>query len=147
MPQYKCLNFKLEELVPRELFAKYGTACWELFDSNALRTIDELREYFGVSVTINNWVWGGKLENCGFRTPDYYKEFSRSQHLYGRAFDLHFAGMSAEDVRQEIVYRRKFANKFIHIGGMELDVDWVHIDTRNTDKGRPESGGIFLFKP
>ena len=145
MGQYRCLHFRIEELVSKSLHEGRGDLAWELFDIATLRVIDELWEHFGVPVTINNWLWGADLENCGYRPASYYTRPSLSQHQFGKAFDLHFKGLDAEDVRREIIYRRKFSNKFLSIGGLETGVSWVHMDTRNTNRGQNVNGGIFLF--
>lgn len=137
---YKPEYFKLEELVSPEIYKLRGVKAWELFDPNALKMIDEIREFFGVPVTINNWSFGGQYKYSGFREDEYYKvKGSLSQHRFGRAFDMKFKGISSEKVREIILeYREK--GKFKLIGAMEKNVSWLHVDTR-----QHAEEGIFLF--
>ncbi len=51
-----------------------------------------------------------------------------SQHFYGRAFDMKFMKVSAEDVRQ---YINAHPEEFPELMSMELATSWFHGDTRN----------------
>lgn len=130
---YKCKHFKLHELVPKHYFEKYGDACWELLDERALITLDALRDKFG-SMTVNNYFWGGNRSWSGLRTPEYYGSeskyrASRSQHKYGRAFDVIFKDTTAKAVREYVLKNRK---EFPYITFLECDISWFHFDCRNT---------------
>lgn len=127
---YKCRHFDIEELVPPHVYEERGYKAWELIDERILRTIDTLRDNLG-SATINNYRWGGDRKWSGLRTPE--SEFYRpySQHSFGRAVDMVFSKVTAEEARQHI-----FANKekYPYIYAVELGVSWLHIDCRNTDR-------------
>ena len=124
---YTCKHFKIHELVPPRIYEKRGETAWELLDERALITLDALRDKFGVA-TVNNYKYGGSRIWSGFRTPDspYYSE--TSQHSLGKAFDVIFKHVTAEEARQHIFANR---NDFIHISGLELDCSWLHFDVRN----------------
>lgn len=126
---YQCKHFIIEELVPPHVYEERGRKAWELLDERMLRTIDAIRDHFGVSCTINNWKWGGNRKWSGLRTAEspYYSPYS--QHTFGRAFDMLVGDLDAEEVRQEILKHRE--EKFPHISGMELNISWLHIDCRN----------------
>ena len=136
--QYKCKYFIIEELVDPETYKKRGDRAWELLDYRMLVTIDRLREKYG-KMTINNWKWGKDRMWSGLRTPEsaWYSQYS--QHTYGRAADIIFHDITAEEVRQDII-----ANPddpaFEFINSIELGTSWLHADVRNTNK-------LKTFKP
>ena len=84
-------------------------------------------------MTVNNYYWGKNREWSGLRTSDspYYSAFS--QHTFGRAADCLFSGISAEEVRQDILANPQ-DNDFKLIGSLELGVSWLHFDVRNCDR-------------
>lgn len=132
---YKCKHFKIYELVPPSIYNKYKDTpykMWLMFDDRVLREADKLRDKFG-SCTINNWYWGGDFSQSGIRTPEsrYYKE--TSQHSFGRALDLKFNSIRAEEVRK---YIKENPSEFPLIKGLEdfKGMTWVHIDTRNAEE-------------
>jgi hypothetical protein len=124
---YKCKYFKLHELVPSEIYHRYGDRAWEFLDDRLLMAIDNLRDHFG-KMTINNWFWGGDREWSGLRTPDSPYYSPTSQHTFGRAADCLFDGYSADYARKTIL---KNPLEFNYINAMEMGVDWLHIDVRN----------------
>ncbi len=132
---YKCKYFNIEELVPPHVYEERGNKAWELLDERLLITIDELRDALG-SVVINNYRWGGSRKWSGLRTveSDFYRPFS--QHSFGRAVDMVFSKVTAEEARQHI-----FANKerYPYVFAVELGVSWLHFDCRNTNR-------IFTFE-
>lgn len=130
--------FKIQELVSPQAYKDRGDKAWQLLDDRMLMTIDRLREKYG-SMTINNWSYGGDREWSGLRTPDspYYSKYS--QHSFGKAFDIIFKHVTAEQVRQDILANPdKF--EFEYINSLELGVSWLHIDSRNSTR-------IFAFHP
>ena len=136
----KAKHFKIHELVPLHIYKARGEKAWSLIDDRLIMLIDELRDTFG-RATINNYYYGGKREWSGLRTPEssYFSPYS--QHTFGRAADIIFNDISAEDVRECIIDK---PDKFLAICPsitLEDDVSWLHIDVRN------ESDGIHLFKP
>ena len=136
-------HFKIQELVDRETYNKYGERSIQFMDARIVRTADKIREYFGKSMTINNWLWDGDREWSGLRTPKSPYYSTHSQHSFGRAIDFLIKGVSAEEVRAEIL-KKPWHNAFKYITTLEDDVDWVHADTRAYGKNK---NGIFLFKP
>ena len=129
---YKCNHFDIHELVPRNVFNHRGERAWELLDERLLITLDRLRERYG-PITVNNWYWGKDREWSGLRTKDspFYSPYS--QHTFGRAADCLFAGISAEQVRQDIL-AMPTDSTFELIGSIELDVSWLHFDVRNCER-------------
>ena len=127
---YTCKHFTIEELVDKHTFEKWGDNSWQFFNPDALRMIDGIREYFGKSIIINNWKWGGNLQLRGLR-PCYVDIGAKySLHRIGSAFDLTIKGMDAEDVRKEIL-ENKGHELLKYVNCIEADVSWLHADNRN----------------
>jgi len=132
--------FKAYELVDRETFLRLGNDSFTLFDKDALQALDDLREFFGVGVAVNNWYWHtdipeeqweekGIFQWRGWRTLVKARKLGapRSAHARGKAFDCDIKGVTAEDARSRII-----ANKnhplLCRITRMESGVSWVHFD-------------------
>jgi len=137
---YQCTHFTIKELCDKQTFAALGESAWMLFRPEALITIDKVREYFGKSITINNWHLGGNLSLCGFRPYDSAVGAKFSQHRLGNAFALHFDGLAADEVRAEIL-RKPDDEAFKLVTCLEIEISWVHVDFRNIQER------IRLIKP
>ena len=135
----KSKYFKAYELVSREDYKKMSDAkVWEIFDPNLIETIDTIKEHFQHgTMTINNWFWGGNREWSGLRTPNSKYYSFKSMHSWGKAIDAVFSHYAADEVRSFIVANTQL---FPHIKGIETDISWLHIDTRNRED-------VLLFKP
>jgi len=129
--------FEIYELVPEHIYNKFGDKAWWFIDPKLIKTLDKLKEIFNKgTIVINDYHWNGKRNWSGLRVAGcpYYSE--TSQHSFGRATDCIFSAYSAEEVRDFIIFN---PNKFPEVKGIELDVSWLHIDVRNSDK-------VILFK-
>ena len=129
----RSIHFRIEELVPKELYELVKTdKLWELFDERLLETIDTLKEKFPEgSMTINNWLWGGNRDQSGLRTKNSKFYSPTSQHSIGKAIDCVFSDYKTEEVRQYVINNPK---KFPYIKGIEKDVSWCHFDVRDSDR-------------
>lgn len=137
---YRCQHFIIEELVDPETHRLYGERAWQFFDVVALYSLDGIREFFDASVTVNNWIWGGRFTQRGYRGGNTQIGAVRSQHRNGRAFDCDIKGVSAEDARRQILAHQD-APRLRFITCLETDVSWLHFDCRNI----PDR--ILLVKP
>lgn len=124
--------FDIREFVSPAVYDKYKQNAWWFIDHGLIITADRLRLIFG-PMTINDWMFGGSFRYRGLRSAldlDAPKgDFS--QHRFGRAFDAHFKNATVREVREYIL---KNKDKFPYLGGLELDVNWLHCDTRNSSK-------------
>ncbi|EHM6953351.1 hypothetical protein KGV31_002150 [Vibrio parahaemolyticus] len=132
---YKSKHFKTEELVSKTMFNQRGSKAIELIDERVLITLDALRENLNKPITANNWLWGGSFQQRGLRDRAFYKSdaeyvASLSQHKYGRAVDFDVKGLSAKDVIKHIVDNKHL---YPHVGFIEVDCNWVHVDVRNSE--------------
>ncbi len=134
----KSKNFKIQELVSRRVYNKYGERAWQFIDEKLIITLDELREHFNKPITVNNWLWNGNLEQRGLRANKddivvKKKDYYLSQHCLGKAVDFNVKGMTSQEVYNEIV---KNKDKFKYLKRLENIKDtptWVHIDVANID--------------
>jgi hypothetical protein len=143
---YTPTYFSIWEMVPPEmgsLIQRKGEHwAWNtLFDERLLRTMDMLRSMFGV-MEANTWNSGGSCRYRGFRPHDCDVGAGFSQHRFGRAVDLMPLQSGIDHIRKTILDKSDSA-RFKDIGGIELDVSWLHIDVR----GRRYKDKIATFTP
>lgn len=131
---YKPEYFKLADFVPPARIAALGALAWGLVDVRMVWTADAVRAYFGKPAFINRLP---ALDERGFREPVPGKA---SQHFFGRAFDMDIPGLSAEEIRGEIIARQDIP-AFRFITRMERGVNWLHADCAAV------SQRIVLFNP
>jgi len=121
--------FKIQELVDRKTFEEKGEESFSYFNKEALIALDDLREFFGKSIVVNNWASGGKLQWRGLRLPA-CKEFSEgSQHSVGNAFDCTIVGLTAAEAR-ELILLHKNDKLLKRITRLEGNVRWLHFDLK-----------------
>lgn len=141
----KSRYFMLEELVRKDVFRKYGQAAWGFFDPRLIETIDFLKDHFKWTITINNYPFGGDMEQRGFRDnlcPIVVNSCKKnklycSPHMRGMAVDFNVKGMSSEQARSEII---KAKNLLPYPIRLEDDVTWVHLDVVDT------GNKVYVFK-
>ena len=142
---YEMIHFKMQEVIPPEVFAERGMKSVELMDWRVLYTLDALWELFNqaagkrVSVIVNNWVFGGDIKYRGFRPPKCSIGANFSQHRFGRAADCVSPDVTASWMRQKLLENNRL---FPYITYVEDDVEWLHFDVRASS-----FKGIHLFKP
>jgi hypothetical protein len=137
---------------------KIDPQIWRLVDSRITWTMDAIRDHFGCSVVMNDYLWGGKNQNRGYRDPielidkdlllselgeviqPCFSSFG-SQHCLGQAADSKLTKYSAKEVRDDI---RKYPNarRYRFITCVERKISWLHIDCRNWEKS--QSGILFV---
>ena len=137
---YKPIHFKIQELVDRETFRLFGQEAWMFLQPNALVALDGIRNYFDRTVFVNDWHFNGTYQYRGFRPKTCSVGADYSQHRFGNAFDLNVLGLSAEEVRKEIL-AHKDDPRFRMITALEIGIQWVHFDCRNIAER------IQLFEP
>jgi len=133
-------HFKPYELVDRATYEKLGDYCLSLFDPELLIALDDLREYFGCTVTVNTWHSGKSFQWRGYRTPAKARELGapNSQHVKGRAIDCDIEDYTAERARQ-IILKNQNHELLKRIMRLETGVSWLHFDVK------PVSDRIRLF--
>lgn len=137
-------NFYIHEFVPIHIYNRYGEKSKWFLRPEIIKLAEFYRSYFNCPVTVNNWYWGGRFQERGFREPHSKTGAKYSQHKLGAAFDCHLRDYSADDVRREILNN---SDIFIAQGLTTLEhpdyaPTWVHSDIRPT--GLDE---ILIIKP
>lgn len=117
-------HFKIQELVPRSIFEKYGVESTQFISKNIVSALESLRLHFSKPIYVNDWVSGGKLEYRGFREANCKVGALNSAHKRGMAADINIDGYSSDEV---INYLKKNYSKH-GITMIEDDTPtWVHI--------------------
>ncbi len=126
-------HFILQEWLPENFYfaniSQYGDRLWLIFDNRILWTHDQLRKRYG-RINMNDWLWGGHNQYRGWRPFDCPIGAELSQHKFGRAGDSVFT-QPTEEIRQDIM-RHQNDDEFQYIAVIEKDVNWLHIDCRNS---------------
>lgn len=146
----KCKHFNIKELVSRQVYEKYGEKAWSFIDDDIKEFLDLIREHFNRPVTVNNWSFGGNLEQRCLRAnlDQITKEKTKqnklylSAHVLGKGVDFNIKGFNTNQVHQEIL---KNSEKFKMIKRMESEEatpTWIHVDTISHS-----NKGIYVFKP
>lgn len=128
---YILKHFKASEFLPS------GFTDFTVMDEKILEMADEVRELVGKPLTIN----ANGRNYCGYRPKDCKIGAPKSYHKRGMAVDLHCDSLSADKIR-ELIKKSIQAGGLKWIGGIELDVSWVHIDCRDRINDK-----VLWFKP
>jgi len=130
---YKPKYFAPHELVPPEIYNGFGNKddVFKLFDENALRTIDLIRDWAGVGLTINNWFRKGARRDSGLRAKNSPVGASNSAHKLGKAFDIVSPKKTTAELWKLIEEHVADLPTKIRIertsGGKPIT--WLHVDT------------------
>ena len=128
--------FRIEELVPKELYVKFGEKSIWFIERGTVLLADFIRDRFGKSMTINNWHSGGPLNNRGFRMPDCAIGGVLSQHKFGRAIDYNIEGVTPQEAYKDIIDN---SDMYLKAGATTVEdiaftTGWIHLDRRWTNK-------------
>lgn len=137
-------NFSDYEFVPPEIYQQYGRRSRWFIDPTMVHVAQFIREWFDAPTTINDWKWGGDLKSRGYRTPETMVGSKYSQHKLANAIDISVSGLTADEVRLEILNNQ---DAFMDLGITTIEhpaysPTWVHLDKRNTTKDY-----ILIVKP
>jgi hypothetical protein len=136
----KAKYFKIHELVPPDIYQRFGERAWMFIDPRLVLLIDELRNEFG-RAAVNNYYWGGSRVASGLRVPTSPHYSPTSQHSHGRAVDMVFSDISADDARKRVIQHPEKWLAIVPSITLESDVSWFHVDVRNNHQC------INVFKP
>ena len=132
MSNYIPKYLTLEELLPQEVFEELARdnqlyRGWWIFDAGILKSADIIREKYG-KILCNTWVYGGNHHYRGYRPPGCRVGNKYSQHRFGRGLDLEPLDTPVDVIRDDIINK---GENYLFITAVELDVSWLHIDSRN----------------
>lgn len=141
---YKPKYFKPYELVDRKTYELFGDDSLMFFNFISLQMLDDLRDFLGVPLIINNWKSGGSYEFSGFRPKwcDVGGEYS--QHRLGQAFDIKPVKMSISDAFIKIINNMADVRlqDIAAIEDVQYTPTWLHVDCRHLIED-----GIRIVKP
>jgi hypothetical protein len=137
----KSKYFRLEELVPPEIFKSEGENAWNHLSSDLIDSIDGLSEFLHeklntekdhIVITINNWLWVkvNPLTESGYRIPATKTGAPKSEHKLGNAVDAKVKGFNAGDI-QKLILQYQDDPRLLKITRMEANPptsSWTHID-------------------
>ena len=123
--------FKVQELVCNHTYNKFGESSWQFLDTKVLYTLLVLREeIFKVPMVINysgHYQRGLRCNMCQLvKSKD---KIYLSAHILGKAFDISMKMITGAQARELI---KKYQDKLPYPVRIEKDVNWLHIDTRDT---------------
>ena len=132
--------FDLREVVSKQVYERYGTACWSFFDPRLLAVVVWLRKNMGIPLVCNNWASGGKFDERGFRSnldPLVESKTKKgslycSSHSRGQGIDLSSGRATAPTIRWWICMHRAELPYPIRLESDKSAPTWVHIDVCNT---------------
>lgn len=130
---YKPHYFQVHELVDKKTYLKFGDDVLMFFSPVALQMLDELRDFLGVPLIINNWKDGGAFEFSGLRPAWCQVGAEYSQHRLGNAFDIKPVRMAIENAFIKIINGQTH-EKLKYLTCMEdlkFTPNWLHVDSRN----------------
>jgi hypothetical protein len=143
---YISIRFKPYELVDKLTYAKHGDDSYSLIDERLLRFLDglssslELTFHKKIRLICNNWYWhknpsaSDYFQWRGLRTTNYKLYRKTSYHAKGKAIDLDSPDMSSKDLINYVL-EHQHDEWCKDIGGIEVGVNWLHVDLRSRISG------------
>lgn len=123
--------FNIKELVCNHTYNKFGEASWQFLDTKLLHTLLVLRtEIFQTPMVINyagHYQRGLRCNMCDLvKSKD---KVYLSAHILGKAVDVSMKTITGAQARQLV---KKYQDKLPYPVRIEKDVNWLHIDVRDT---------------
>ena len=131
--------FGIKELVSKQVYDKYGDKAWMFINPKIINFLDTLRQEIGQPIIVNDWCFGGSLQQRGLRTnkdPIVANKNTLyvSQHILGNAVDFHVKNKSIKDIYNHIINNYdKYKDFITRIENIETAPTWVHVDCANID--------------
>lgn len=141
-------HFDIKELVSKALYNKWGATKSKWFvPQTAIQTLEDFRAFCcemageEVTITVNNWCFGGDWNYRGFRDKTWSgSSSSDSFHKQARAWDVNVyvkrtnKMINCDTIRDWMVEhsKRMIAIGITTIEDGDIAKTWVHFDGRNT---------------
>lgn len=150
-------NFSIQELVPPEIFQKFGINSQWFIDPKVVDILELLKEVLSaqyktnIIVKVNDWHTGGSYKYSGYRPPNIDNEIggaTLSQHKLGNAVDVK-AILNGNNLPIKDIFNIVQSNKVAFLAAGLTTIEditytktWLHLDTRWTDKN-----DLLIVKP
>lgn len=126
-------NFDLREFVPTQIWKNFDAKAVWFINKDIVQAAELLRAITGKQIIVNDWLFGGNMNYCGYRPPDCTIGAFYSQHKLGNAADLHIAGWTGEQMAKVVLDNQGIFKTFITtIENPKSTPTWLHIDCRYT---------------
>ena len=143
-------NFDVCEIVPKELYEKYGDLAVRYINMKLVVIVEIIREFYKSRVTVNDYYYGGNHDGRGLRlhTDSAYR--FGSDHNDNMAIDFVVDGVDSLKVQYDVINNVELNQKLIDEGvtGMENGTQgWTHLGISNFTLwgGIPEKNGLKLI--
>lgn len=125
---YKSEKFKAQELVPPEVYDILGSKSYCLFEEKVLKQLDSFRIDYGKALKINDWSFGGRYSESGYRDLHTNTGASKSSHKFGYAFDIkHYDGSDLEALRLFVINNsEEYGIK--RVENFDSTPTWIHLE-------------------
>lgn len=138
---YRPRSFVLQELVAPTIYDRLGEDAWDLFNENALRALQALRDRFG-PIVVNDWHRGGTFRESGLREMNTTTGAVKSAHKRGEAFDCKPTQMLSREMNDYIVTHPDEFRLIRRVENKQYTPSWMHFDVVTHD-----GKGIKVFNP
>jgi len=173
----KTLDSFAKEVLPPEVYKKWGANGLRKMDQSILEFIDAFRYDTNVPLTINT-PWNGQFTQSGMRTADHYgtlhrglasvnmdkfklldevetyrkMESSLSDHITGRAADVKSSKLTGHELRKEFIaneqeYYEQYGINFIEVGPIKRGSEWVDMSWAHFGKRLDIGQGVEYWSP
>ena len=123
--------FNIKELVCNNTYNKFGDASWQFLDTKLLHTLLVLRTEIFQTPMVTNYA-GHYQRGLRCNMCDLVKSKDKvylSAHILGKAVDVSMKTITGAQARQLV---KKYQDKLPYPVRIEKDVNWLHIDVRDT---------------
>ena len=134
-------NFKLKEIFSKKMIETHSESeLIALLDMNYFRDFDdfcsEVKKELGCkSVICNNWAFGGRFDDRGYRGKDSDTGGVGSMHRFGKAADVEFYDVNKKEIPEKIIIdfliKKKKEGKYKNIRRVEIGSTWFHSDSKD----------------
>lgn len=141
-------DFDIREFVPETLWEQFGPKCIWFINPTIITLAQFYKDYFSgyfqqeVNIIINDWLWGGRFDERGYRYPKSETGSKLSFHRGGlcSAFDCEIRiAETGEEIEPDLIREIILKNEaeFMQQGLTTLEsgeyaTGWIHSDCRNT---------------
>lgn len=127
--------FTLKELVCNHTYNKFGESAWQFLDTKMLHTLLVIREdILQTPMVINysgHYQRGLRCNVCQLvKDKTNTNQVYLSAHCLGKAFDASMKAVTGAQAREMI---KKYKDKLPYPIRMEKNVNWLHVDVRDTN--------------
>lgn len=131
-----------KEVLPPDIYNKWGIQGLRKMNQDVLEFLDEFRFGCGVPLTVNSWSWGGNRTQSGLRDVNFYgsqdkMDASLSDHITGNALDIISSKLTAHELRAKFIeredyYYETYGINFIEVGSLSdgSPMSWFHAGKR-----------------